>query len=50
MKITNDIYLAPKERFPELEDEPDEEPSPDEMDRADERAERMANRRNRGEE
>ena len=52
MKARNDIYLAPKERFPDepeetLELDPDE-PSAEEMDRADEQAERMANRWNGG--
>ena len=75
MKIQNDIYLAPKERFPEDEldrhilyrqlksgedrvardEEPEEtqeldpdEPSAEEMDCADEQAERMAQRWNGG--
>ena len=52
MKARNDIYLAPKERFPEEPEETQEldpdEPSADEMHRADERAERMANRWNGG--
>ena len=52
MKPRNDIYLAPKERFP---DEPEEtreldpdEPSEAEMDRADERAAYRRNGRGEG--
>lgn len=54
MKITNDIYLAPKERFPDESEETREldpdEPSADEMDRADIWREQRKNARNgRGE-
>jgi hypothetical protein len=35
MKITNDIYLAPKDREPEEEPDPEQELSADEMDRID---------------
>ena len=51
MKARNDIYLAPKECFPdEPDDEPEEdsEPSPEAMDRADERAAYRRNGRGEG--